>query len=115
MILAMNLLPILIIHTALLLTILHLATIARAQRRELATIRRRCAIAGSADALGRLGKEGGARLPPAVIERIGLRTGDFVYFIDDKTSTRMVTGEQLDGLLPGDQPEEAPAEVAPAA
>lgn len=54
-----------------------------------------------ADRHGRLGQDGSVRLPPAVVERTGLRPGDFVYFADDEKGIRILTGEQMDQTLSG--------------
>lgn len=54
----------------------------------------------TADNIGRLGIDGTVRLPPAIIARVGLKPGDFVYFLQEKDGIRILTGEQMDATLP---------------
>lgn len=57
-------------------------------------------VAGpTVDKLGRLGQDGSVRLPAAIIERTGLRPGDFVYFVDEPEGARILTGVQMDATL----------------
>lgn len=53
----------------------------------------------AAERFGRLGQDGSVRLPRAIIERSGLRTGDFVYFRLEDATIHILTGEQLDASL----------------
>ncbi|NPC52773.1 hypothetical protein D7X99_32515 [Corallococcus sp. AB032C] len=55
-----------------------------------------------ADVHGRLGQDGSIRLPPNIIERKGLRPGDFVYFTTNENGIQILTGEELDSTLPED-------------
>lgn len=55
----------------------------------------------SADRLGRLGDDGSVRLPKAMVERLGLRSGDFVYFRDDGNVIEVLSGEALEARLGG--------------
>jgi hypothetical protein len=52
--------------------------------------------AGVADPVGRLGVDGSVRIPMAMLQRAGLKTGDHVYFDDTNGVLRVLTGEQLD-------------------
>lgn len=56
----------------------------------------------AADSLGRLGVEGSVRLPPNVVQSMGLAPGDFVYVVPEGDCFRLATSADLQALLDGD-------------
>lgn len=54
------------------------------------------------DALGRLGHDGGVRLPSEITRDLGLQPGDFVYFVRSGDGVRIHTSEEMQRLL-GDE------------
>lgn len=50
--------------------------------------------------LGRLSVDGAVRLPPPLVERLGLKPGDFVHYVDiDKRGARIVSAAEFDRIL----------------
>lgn len=49
--------------------------------------------------LGRLTPDGKVRIPANLIDKLGLRTGDFVFFVEEPPGLRIITEDQMAELL----------------